>query len=158
MQGATLVYREDPLPLWLRCFAAVLGMGLMTCIPGPFLIHADFTRLVPDLLLAVPFILAPVALGGFFVFLSLSSAGELRLDPASGMATHRLFGPLVNRTRYFPLSNLSSPEVFLRENSEEGPSPILRLRLPRGRIDMVCFDNLAGAEAWAARIRTILGV
>ena len=157
MQGATLVYREDPLPLWLRGFAAVLGVGLMIGIPGPFPIHADLTRLMPDLLLAVPFILAPLALGGFFVFLSLCSARELWLDPSSRMATDRLRGPLVNKTRHIPLSDFSPPHVFLRESSEEGPSPILRLRLPNRRIDMVCFDSLAEAEQWAVRIRAILG-
>ena len=156
MEGETLVYREEPLPLWLRGFAAFLGLGLMTGIPGPFLYHADLTRILPDVLLAVPFVLAPTALGGFFVFLSLCSANELSLDPASRIARHRQFGPLVNRMRHFSFSELTPPEVFMRESSEEAPAPMLRLRLAGRRFEMCGFSDRAGAEHWAGRISRIL--
>jgi len=153
--GAAIIYRERPLPLWLRAFAVFLGVGLATVIPTPFIIHADWTVFSPVLVLAALCIVTPIALGAFFVFLGFVSATDLRLDPAAGVAERSLRGPIVNRKDRFSLSEISKPEVVMRD-SEDGKFPILKLRLPRGRVEMACFDSEAEARAWCSQINLLL--
>ena len=155
MEGDVLVYRER-LPLWQRAVAIVLGITVAVGIPAVFLVLADWTQLTQTLLLAVPFIVFPIALGGFFVFMGLVSATRLRMDPNSGLAERQLFGPVINRTDRFPLSEVKPPDIFLRRSREEDSMPVLRLSLPRGCIEMMCFCDLADAQAWEAQINRIL--
>ena len=155
--GDAIVYRERPLPLALRLFAGFLGLGIAIVIPTPFIIHADWTTLSPSLALAAASIVAPLLIGPFFVVIALASATELRLDPATGWADRRQWGPVINRRDRFRLSEMAAPEVIMRESSEDGPFPILRLNLPaRGKLDMACFADQAEAEHWRDRIARVL--
>lgn len=153
IQGRAIVYQETPLPLWLRVFAIVLGLGLATVIPVPLVIHADWGKLWPTLPLALVFGLVPVAAGVTFLCIGLVSATTLRLDPATGVATRMLRSPLINRVEKFPLGTLATPEVVMREASEDPPFPVLRLGFPGGRaVEMACFSDRAEAESWGDRI------
>ncbi|MCO5091243.1 hypothetical protein [Bosea sp. (in: a-proteobacteria)] len=156
MDDGVLMYREERPSLWLRIFIVALGIALTIGIPVPFVIHADWTTFSPMLLLAMLFIVLPAALGCFFVFIGLVSATDLRMDTHSGFAERHLVGPVINRKDRFPLSQIKPPEVFLHGSAEEDPTPVLRLRLPRGRVDMACFRDLADARAWAEQINRIL--
>lgn len=150
-----ITYRETPLPLWLRAFAIFLGVGLATVIPTPFIIHADWTNFSPVLILAAVCIVAPIAIGAFFIFVGFSSANYLRLDPVTGFAERVLKGPIINRKDRFPLSQIGAPEVIMHD-SEDGPFPILRLPLPSGRIEMACFESIGEAHAWEKQIKRLL--
>lgn len=158
VEGETIIYSEQQLPLLLRLFVLILGLCVATGIPLPFLIHADWRSPDPTLVLAVIFIVFPLAVGGFLVAVSLWSASEVRLDPRAGRAERTLRGPILNRDEEFPLSDLSLSEVVMRD-SDDGPYPLLRLTLPRGLpIDIACFTNRAEAERWQSRIAATLGV
>lgn len=149
LDGETIVYREQQLPLLLRLFTLVLGLALATMIPIPFIIHADWTTPSLVLLVAALCIVAPILLGSFFVLISLVSATELRLDPTTGWADRTLRGPIINKKDRFRLSEMSPPEAFMRDTDDD-PIAILRLRLPgrRWKIDMPGFSSLADAQRW----------
>jgi len=151
--GKAIIYREKRIHPALRMFAVFLGLGLATVIPAPFVMHAQWGTPSPILLLAAFCIVFPIAVGALFVLIGLASSTELRLDPATRRAERRLRGPIVNRHESFRFSEMPAPEVVMCHNSEDGPFPILRLPLPRGRrLDMACFANRAEAEAWRDRI------
>lgn len=157
IHGRAIVYREKPLPLWLRVFAIFLGVGLATVIPASFLIHADWARWLPTLPLAFVFCLVPVVAGAVFVYIGLVSATLLRLDPVTGLATRTLMGPLVNRTETFRLDALEMPVVVMHEASEEAPFPLLRLKLAKSRtVEMACFSDRAEADKWCGRIKQLM--
>lgn len=152
-QGRAIVYREEPLPLWLRAFILFLGLGLATAIPAPLVMHADWTTLWPTLPLAFVFGFVPIAAGALFLCIGLVSATTMRLDPVTGLATRILRGPVVNRTERFRLDTLALPVVSMHEATEEPPFPVLRLELPRGgAVERACFSDRAEAEAWRERI------
>jgi hypothetical protein len=152
-----IVYRETPLNLPLRLFILVLAAGLTIVVPAPFLIHADWTSFSPTLLLAAACIAFAVSVGIFFLVVALVSATELRLDGRTGQAVRILRGPVVNRRDCYPLSQFGEPDVSMRESSEDGPYPILTLKLPTGgALTMACFADRAEAELWRGRIATLL--
>ncbi|MFT4151125.1 MAG: hypothetical protein QM656_13085 [Paracoccaceae bacterium] len=157
MDGDAILYRERQLPVVLRVFAVVLGLGIATVIPLAFLINLRPGMSALTLLVVGACVLFPLVIGPFFILIGLVSATELRLDPATGRATRILRGPVVNRRDSFALSDISVDQVAMRD-SEDGPFPILRLHLPGWRrwLDMACFDNRAEAEAWRARILSTL--
>lgn len=157
VDGNAIIYKEKPLNPVLRAFIVVLGLGLATVTPAPFIIHADWGTLSPTLVLAVFCILFPVAVGAAFVGIGLVSATELRLDPATGRVDRALRGPVLNRRDSFRLSDFTPPEVVMNHNSEDGPFPVLRLRLPNGRsLDMACFSDRAEADLWRDRITRLI--
>lgn len=154
--GRAIIYKEKPLPLLLRLFALILGVGLCLVIPAPFIIHTDWTTLSWTAIIVVFCICFPVVVGGFFILIGLVSATELRLDPASGYAMRILRGPLVNRSERLRLSDFGAPEIVIRE-SEDGPYAILRLSLPKGKkLDMACFDSEEDARHWRDRVEAVL--
>ena len=153
--GEAIVFREEPLPLWLRAFTLFLGSGLAFVGSTPFMVHPDWTDFSPVLIVAALFIVVMIAAGAFFIVIGLFSATDLRLDPVTGHADRYLRGPIVNRHDRFPLSRVAPPDLIMRD-SEDGPYPILKLKLPRGRVEMACFDNEAEARAWCARIEGVL--
>ena len=156
-EGRAIIYRETPLPLGLRLFILLIGLSVGIGVPLPFVVHAAWGTPDPVLLLAIVFILAPLAFGGFLVACALWSASDVRLDPEAGRAERTLRGPIVNRHESFPLGDVAVSEVVMRD-SDDGPWPLLRLLLPRGRkLDITCFTSRDEAEAWRARIAATLG-
>jgi len=153
----TIVYREKPLPLLLRLFALLLAVGLVTVVPAPFVIHADWTTPSSMWLLAILCIGFSASVGIAFAVIALVSATELRLDGRSGTATRVLRGPIVNRSDDYRLAEFGMPVVTMRESSDDGPFPILNLPLPGGRkVQMACFADRAEAECWRDRIAMLL--
>lgn len=157
MEGPMIRYREVPLHPAIRAFAVFLGLGIATLIPLPFLMHAHWGMSAPMLLLVAACVVFPLILGPFFVLIGLVSATDLRLDPVTGRAIRTLRGPVVNRQDSFALAELSLDQVVMRD-SEDGPFPVLRLRLPGWRrwLDIACFDSRAEAEAWRARLLSVI--
>lgn len=154
--GPAIIYRERSLSLPLRLVVGFLGLSLAGVIPLPFLLHANWGRVTPGLLLAACAILSALSLGGFFVAQALASRTELRLDPDSGLATVQRRGPVVNWRKTVPLSALCVPELVMRQ-SDAGSFAILRLQLPDGRpVDMAGFRQPADAALWRARIAELV--
>lgn len=157
IDGNAIIYKEKPLRPLLRTFIVLLGLGLAIMVPAPFIIHANWGSLSWTLPLVVFCILFPIGVGIIFVLIGLVSATELRLDPATGRVDRRLRGPIVNRSDTFRLSDIAPPEVFMNDNSDGGPFPVLRLKLPDGRrLDMACFSDRREAELWRDRIIRLL--
>ncbi len=154
--GDGIVTYRQRMPLALRLFAGVLGIGLATAIPTPFLMHMRWTTPPLSLLVAGVAILASVALGLFFLFLALVPASDLRIDARRGVVEMVSRGPLGRRERRWPLTDLAMPEVFERD-SEDGRYPVLRIRLPGWprRIDIVP-DTMAEAKALRAQIAAMI--
>lgn len=151
-----IIYRQRRLPLPLRLFILVLGLGVGIVIPIPFILHADWGTPSPTLLLAALCIMVPAVLGSFFVLLSFASSTELRLDPARGHAVRIMRGPILKRHETYPLSALTPPTLIMRD-SEDGPYPVLRLRLPKWPVvEMSDFSGRAEAETWQERIAALL--
>ena len=151
-----IIYRQRPLPLPLRLFILVLGLGIGIMIPIPFMIHADWGTPSPTLLLAALCIIVPVVLGSFFVILSFVSSTELRLDPTAGCAVRIMRGPFLKRHETYPFSALTPPVLIMRD-SEDGPYPVLRLRLPKWPVvEMSDFSGRPEAEKWRERIAAVL--
>lgn len=152
-----IVYREKPLNLPLRLFILVLAAGLTIVVPAPFVIHADWSSFSPTLLLAAACIAFSVSVGLFFLVVALVSATELRLDGRTGQAVRILRGPIVNRHDCYPLAGFGKPDIAMRDSSEDGPYPILTLKLPTGgALTMACFADRAEAELWRDRIAALL--
>ncbi len=134
----------------------VLGLGIAIIVPAPFIIHADWGTPSPGLLLAALCIVFPVIVGSFFVLLAFASSTELRLDPATGCATRMMRGPLLRRHETYPFSALQPPTLIMRD-SEDGPFPVLRMRLPRWpAVEMSDFSGRSEAEEWQNRITKLL--
>jgi hypothetical protein len=155
-QGQAIIFRQGRLPLALRLFTLVLGLGVGIAIPVPFVIYPDWGTPSLTLLVAVFCIVFPAAVGAVFVVMALASSTELRLDPATGAATRILRGPVLRRRETYPLSALEPPVLIMRD-SEEGAYPVLRMRLPKWPVVEMCdFSGRAEAEAWQARIASLL--
>ena len=157
-EQSAIVFQQQQPPFLLRLFILVLGLGLSIVIPTPFIIHADWSTPSLTLVLAAACIIAPVIVGGFFIVLAFVSASEVRLDPVSGQATRVMRGPLLRRRESYPLSAVGSPELVRLESVEDGPTYVLRLRLPKWPVvEMREFSNRDEAERWQARIKRVLG-
>ena len=155
MDRGIITYRETPLPLALRLFSGLLGLGIATVIPLVWIGGASLAT--PPLLLALVAAVAAVAVGfgGFLIVLGLASATELRIDPA-GPATRIRRGRLLNDSTPIPRDAFGPPEVRMKD-SEDGPFPILHLPLQgRRRLELTGFDSRAEAEAWRGLIAAAL--
>lgn len=143
-----ITYREAQLPMALRLFTIFLGLGIAIGIPCAWTGNASLSDPPPILLLLAMVTLVSVGFGGFFVFLGLVSASELRIDPALPHVARIRRGPVLNDTRLIPRAAFGPPVVWMKD-SEDGPFPILRLPLQGcRRIEMACFDSRAEAESW----------
>lgn len=152
-EGNAIVYRERPLPWGLRLFIIVLAFGVGLGVPAPFVIHADWSKPSPVLILVLACIIFSAMVGAFFLLMGLASATELRFDPATRRVWRRLRGPVVNRQDSFAFADIPPPKVIMRP-SEDGPFAVLRVTLPGWwrRLDMACFDSRAQADRWCNRI------
>lgn len=151
-----ITFRQKQPPLLLRLFAIFLGLGISTVIPAPFIIHADWGNWSPSLLLALLCIVIPPVIGCLFIVIGLVSATALRIDAATGEVTRTMRGPILRRNERYPLASIAPPELVMRD-SEDGPYPILRLRLPQWPLVEMCdFANRAEAEHWQNRITRML--
>ncbi len=156
MDGLAIVLREGRIPVALRGFILVLAVGIGVVIPAPYLVHAEWTRPAPVLLLAVTVILVAVTFAAFLLRVALVRPAELRLDPDTGTATCRRGGGWLVRVDEFPLAALSPPRVILRD-SEEGRFAILRQPLPRGRApEAAAFRSEDEALLWRDRIAALI--
>ncbi len=158
MEQGIITYRETQLPVALRLFTGFLGLSIAIGMPYAWMANASLSD--PPLILVLVSVVALVSVGfgGFFVFLGLISASEMRIDPALPQVTRIRRGPILNDTTLIPRSAFGQPEVRMKD-SEDGPFPILRLPLEgRRRIEMVCFDSRAEAEAWRNLIAKALKV
>lgn len=156
MDGHQLVYWEEPLPLWLRAFTIFLGGTLVIAFPATIIAAGGLSPFTFGLLIVAVCVAAAMALGCFFIFIGFVSATELTIDPVAKTVVRGLYGPIINRTDRFVLSEIELPVVYIRKSQEEDDQPILRLVLPRGRVEMACFANKAEADAWAERIKQLL--
>src|SRR5690606_546242 len=75
-----ITYREAQLPVALRLFTIFLGLGIAIGIPCAWTANASLSDPPPILILLAVVTLVSVGFGGFFVFLGLVSASELRID------------------------------------------------------------------------------
>lgn len=149
-------YRETPMPISLRLFSFVLGLGLALVTPAPFILHTDWTAPSLTWILACVCIVAPVALGCFFVTVSFASATEFRLDVERRRAVRTITGPIFNRNEIYQFSEIAPPILVMRD-SDDGPYPVLRMHLPRRPVvEFVDFVGRAEAETWQTRITTVL--
>jgi len=152
-----ITYREAQLPVLLRLFTVFLGLSIVIGIPYAWTANASLSDPPPILLLLAVVTLVSVGFGGFFVFLGLVSASELRIDPALPLVTRIRRGPVLNDTTLIPRAAFGPPDVWMKDSVDDGPFPILRLPLQdRRRIEMACFDSRAEAEAWRDLIATAL--
>lgn len=134
----------------------ILGLGIVIVVLAPFIIHADWGAPSPSLLLAAFCIVFPVIVRSIFVPLAFASSTELRLHPATGCATRIMRGPLLRGHETHSFSALQSPALIMRD-SEDGPYPILRMRLPRWPVvEMSDFSGRSEAKKWQARITELL--
>ncbi len=151
-----ILFRQKSPPLALRLFAIVLGLGIATVIPAPFIIHADWSQWSATLLLVLACIIIPPVIGGVFIIIGLVSATDLRIDAARGEVTRIMRGPILRRHECYPFTAIAPPELTMRD-SEDGPYPILKLRLPRWPVVEMCdFAHRAEAEYWQDRITQML--
>lgn len=156
MDHGIITYRETPLPLALRVFIAVIGLGVGLGIPAAWLANASLSHPVWTWFLLGAVVIISAGFGGVLVILSLASATELRIDPGADSVTRIRRGPLVNDTTTYPRS-LIGPPVLKMQDSEDGPYPVLRLPMPGKRSqEMANFANRAEAEVWLNRITAAL--
>ena len=156
MDQGIILYRETPLPLALRGFIAFIGISCGLGIPAAWLANASLSMPLPALaLLAVVVVVCP----GFCVVLvglALVSTTELRIDPALDSVTRTRRGPLLNDVNHFPRHGIGPPVVTMRD-AEDGPFPVLRLPLQRGKwIEMASFSSRDEADLWRDRIAAAL--
>lgn len=158
MEQGIITCREAQPPLALRLFIVFLGLGIAIGIPSAWTAGASLSDPPPILLLLAVITVVSVGFSGFFVFIGLVSATELRIDPALPQATRIRRGPALNDTTLIPRAAFGPPMVWMKD-SEDGPFPILRLPLrDRRRIEMACFGSRAEAEAWRDLIARALAV
>ena len=156
MDQGRIIYRERPLPLALRGFSAVLGLGVGLGIPVPWLANVRADTSLPVLVLVALVVMASLTMGAFLLVLSRVSATELQIDPTRPDALRIRRDPIVNDQTLFPRRDFGRPEVIMRA-SEDGDFPVLRLPRPRGRpIEMACFSSRAEAEGWRDTIGAAL--
>ncbi|MFC4254157.1 hypothetical protein GRI97_01890 [Altererythrobacter xixiisoli] len=152
----SIIVLQKPLPLMLRIFAVFLGLGIATVIPAPFIIHADWSQWSPTLLVVVLCIAVPPVIGCVFILIGLSSATELRIDAERREITRIMRGPVYRRRDCYPFAGMQPPELIMRD-SEDGPYPILRWRLPQWPVAEMCdFAHREEAEYWQGRIGQML--
>lgn len=152
-----ITYREAQLPLALRLFSGFLGLLIATGIPYVWIAGASLSTPPLLLLLVAVVTVVSVSLGSFFVFLSLVSASEIRIDPSLPQVTRIRRGPLLNDMALIPRTAFGTPEFWMKPSVEDDPTPMVLLPLQgRRRIEMVGFDSRAEAEAWRDLIATAL--
>jgi hypothetical protein len=153
-----ITYRERPLPLALRVFTCVIGLGTGFGIPAAWLANVSAQTPWPTLALVTIVVMVCAVFGGIFFLIAFASATELLIDPTQPAVIRTRRGPLQNDTTPIPRRNFGPPAVIMRD-AEDGPFPILRLPLPgAAQIDMACFDTRAEAETWCKIIAAALRV
>ncbi len=156
MNQGRITYCESPLPLLLRGFIGVIGLGVGLGIPGAWLANVNAQTSWAALAFVVIVVLVSALFGCVFILIALASATELRIDPTQPAVLRLRRGPLLNDSTAIPRHDFGPPTVIMRD-SEVGPFPILRLSLAgRRRIEIACFDSSAEAERWRDTIAAAL--
>jgi hypothetical protein len=109
------------------------------------------------LALLLVLIAGPLAFALFLLRVLLASAIELQIDPQSPDVLRIRRGLILNDRTEIPRHSFGPPEIVMRQ-TEDGPTPMLRLPLPvRGRIiESTNFMNRAEAEGWCRAIAAAL--
>jgi hypothetical protein len=151
-----LVYREEPLSILARLFAATIGLSMF--VGGA--IFASLGRWMPPAwtdVIALVAILAFAAVGVVGLLIAFCGRKTLDFDGERRTIARRVVAPIGRWRDEIPFDRVTGVELHVRQ-TEDGPFPLVRLRVADERrpVELAGFDTPDEADRWRERIAALV--
>ena len=153
-----LLYREEPLSIFARLFAAAIGLSMF----AGGAIFASLGRWMPPAwtdAIALAAILAFAGVGAVCLLVAFCSRKTLDFNVERRAIARDVVAPIGRWRDEIPFDRVTKVELHVRQ-TEDGPFPLVRLRLAgeRGPIELAGFDTPEQAERWRQKIAALVHV